>query len=873
LKTLSLKELPFFASKMNAMFSMNTILRQLCFLFLLICLTGFNAVAQKRTMGYPESFEDPLDPFDQNKYETFIRGESIKDKIKNRAWWVVVDRDNVKAYDKPNGNIQTSLKFASAYYVTDEEDDWVELIDATVDKLEIKKVKSRIGWVKKNDLLLWNRGLINPRTKIHLKALLLNKFDDFKDIPCDKKELVKVYTSPTGSNLKDNLNIYKFYFVYKKEGTRYLLGETSQLSIYEPAFLLGWVDKGRVADWNTRIALEPNFTQEGYNERKNNLGYQVVGFGDAPMAEEFGQGKVTQDKGDWHRDPAKAGQEVASSDPKRFPGGFMRFPLLSVGGQTKKSVLPYFKSAVCDNVALKVKCQDGKAVSVKQMTIGKHVSIAKQLESYTRASKYFNVFFVIEGSGAMSGFKENIISAIDEVKSAINSNSEKPVIRFGALVYKDVAELKGNANPQTLFKVTKLTADQQSVKDWIRNTTFSNPNSSGEYPIQNYGLYKAIEAAEFPKFETNIIIVLGQKGDFTKDALMRKQHAGKSYNVPNASIEDLIVKNDINVLAVQCIGGNAETDRAFTSNIQSLILESAKKHYNNLYLKKDLNPEVKQSFAKLNYNPKVPIMDDPDETKDPLLVLENGTLNSCIFRAPGSTGAITQETFVKLLSSQGGTITKVAVEFTNDLDSWNYREIDGQGFNPKLGEVLVELYDDLNLDDSFTEEKYELYKPMYFSRQPQGATNPTFSFVLFWPQRDLTKYNSFLEKLLVDVSNLSTGQKRIKLQEAYCKLLDEFAGGENGKDCTEYTIEEIVELIQGVKGEGIDFNSKCIKDKTLKCLTDTKCTTDDEVEQLIYCFTSSKKVLDKMLKNYENEEFVFSRGGEYFFWIKLTDLF
>jgi hypothetical protein len=833
---------------------------------------------QGRVLGYPEVFVGPLDPFDQNRYETFIKGEGIRDKVKNRAWWVVVDRDSVKAYNKPGpgGIIQTSLKFGSAFYVLKEEEDWVELVDATVDKTEVKRVKSHIGWVQKKDLLLWNEGLLNPRTKIHLKALLLNKFDDFKDIPCDKKELVNVYTSPRGVKQKDNLNIYKFYFVYKKEGTRYLLGETSQLSIYESSFLLGWVDKGRVADWNTRIALEPNFTQEGYNERKSNPSLQVVGFGKATEAEDFGEGKIKQEKGDWRRDPVRVGQEVSPTDPKRFPGGFMRFPLLSVGGQDKSHLLPYFKSAVCDSVMLKVKCQDGKAVSVKPMSIGKHASIAKELESYRRASKYFNVFFVIEGSGAMSGFKNNINAAIDEVKSSINSNSVDPIIRFGALIYKDIGELKAVANTQSLVQLTKLNADQNSIKNWILRATFSNPNSNGEYPVQNYGLYKAIEAAEFPKYETNIIIVLGQKGDFAKDPLMRTQHLGKPYCVPNTKIQELIVKNDINLIAIQCIGGSTETDRAFAGNLRSVILESAKQHYNSIYFKKDLSPEIKESFVKLKYTPQSPTLDDPDETYDLMLALQNGTLKSSIFRAQGVVGAITSETFIKLLSSQGSAITKSAVTFSHTVESWSYGEVERNGFDPKLGATLVELYEKLSLDKNFTDEKYELYKPMYFNRQPQGARNPTFSFVLFWPQRDLLEYYTFLTKLLGEVSNLSNGQKRIKLQEAYCKLLDQFAGGaENGKDCTEYTIEEIVELIQGVKGEGIDFvsNSKCIKDKPLKCITDKNCTSDEEVEQLIYCFSRSKKILSNMLNNYENEEFVFSRGGEYFFWIKLTDIF
>jgi hypothetical protein len=503
------------------------------YITLLFFLFARLSYGQETVLGYPLSFINPLDPFEQNQYEPFIRGESIKKKDEIRAWWVMVDRDNTRAYDQPDGVLTAKLKFGAPYFVVREKADWVELVDALVSQLQIKKVKSNIGWVRKKDLLLWNDGLRSPRNKVELKVILSNPPENMYYFPCDQKEGTSVYTAPKGSSIGAISELHGMYAVYKKEDDRYLIGNVQGLSFYDPTTLIGWVDKRNCLLWNTRVALEPNFTTEAYNERKNNKAFQVAGFEGMLLAEAYCQGRIGAEKAIWIGDPARIGQKVSFSDPKRLPGDFMRFPLLSISDEPQKSLLACYKSAVSEIETLKVECRDG---------------ISKEIQ-------------------------------------------------------------------------------------------------------------------------------------------------------------------------------------------------------------------------------------------------------------------------------------------------------------------------------------LEVTKPVYFCRRPLGAQYPTFSYVTCWSERELLSYNKILEHFVLYSTNASSDGKRDELVSLYCLLLDNYGGGEKDKACREYTTREIVEHILGVVGDGLDFKMSFLKDMPLKCLFDLRCTTDEDVEQQIIGFVNAKKKIERILRNYEKEEFVFKRDGEFYFWIKLSDLF
>lgn len=840
---------------------------------------SFYGQAQK-VLGYPEAYKRPLDPFDDNSYSTFIKQSTTSDKDRKIGWWVMADRDNVPVYQSENGALNGKhLKFGTTCYVVEESDSWVKVVDALVDGIKTIRLREEIGWVKKESMLLWNKSLVNPRTKIHLKALLLNKFDSeaVRKIPCDKQNIVKVYKSPSGDELLEDLNIYRFYFVYKKEGSRVLLGQLSGLSYVDNTILLGWVDKERVADWNTRVALEPNFTQEGYNERKANPKFQISGFANAFDAEEFGRGEGNPEVM-WSRDPVRPGSETAKSDPKRFDGGFMRFPLLNIGGGIKNTILPYFSSAVCDNVGLKVQCVDGKAVKVLNVPIEKQVALNEGVEEFLKASKKFNVVFVVEGTGTMFGFKESLAGSVDAIKEAIysasgNSEAEKPSIQFGAVIYKDVPEVAESRSPSSTLQMLKMTSNTGNIKEFMRRATFSNPKSNGNYPVQNYGIQEAIKLANFKKDETNILIIVGAKGDYSKsDPAMRTLYENKLFSVSTEDLSNSLAKKNVGIIALQVAGGNSSSDKSFVSNMRSIILETARKQYNSLRQRVQKSNSLKETYKAINYNPVSPQMPDPDVTSTPgIFELENGVLPSGLFKS-SSAEMITSATCNNLISGLVIKTTKYVVSNASQISKWTSSGIQEEGWNPGLAEKVADLYDNTGMEN-LQFERYELYKQVYFSRKPSGAQQSSFSYVLFWPESDLRNFYHFLEKIIVEIDGKNSAEKRKMLKEVYCRMLDEFAAEKINKDCTQYTPEEITLLIQGLQGSGIVLEHKCPVNKPIDCILNPRCMSEEEVDVLFRCWVDTKQRLDKLQKDFDAYDFTFSKGGEYFFWIKLTDIF
>ncbi len=828
---------------------------------------------QKNVLGYPRAYTRPLNPYENSSIASFTSANTQKDKDTNNGWWVVVDRDDVKAYSKPNSSstVVATLRFGRALYVTEAENGYAYLIDAIVDRTQVKELKGKIGWVKMENLLLWKESLLNPRTKIHLKALLLNKFSDFGSVPCDKKELVKVYTDPRGQSMKKTVNIYRFYFVYKIEGSRYLLAETPQLGYYDTETrILGWVDKDRIAEWNTRIALEPNFTEAGFNERKGNSDLEITGFKDQFVAEKFSESGAKEDVV-WQRDPVSESKvNLSKSDGKRFRGDYMRFPLLSVGEQKgSQKTLPYYKSAVCDEVLVKVKCLDGKIMQVSKVPLNVAEDAKDFLEKFQAAGENFNIFFMVEASADLKSYKEQIASLPDEIEGIIRGLNNKAKIRYGALTYKDIGE---SNSVESLVKFSELSADKSKFERFIRNADFSNANSNGDYPVQNYAISKTLEVANFPQYHTNLLFVIGKRGDYSHDKVLRKQYATSLANKDIAKLSSAINNSNVNLMAIQCVGGDSEPDKSFARNIRGLMLESARKNFNLKFDTDRIDARAKSAFQKVGFEIKSPEMEDPDESYEPMLKLENGKLKGSVFRVLADGAAISLEDFTQFATNMTQTVAEANLELYRELEKWKYGEIEPtKGYTPIMAEILVDLYKDTDLPDGtdWSEEKFELYNETYFAKKPSKAKQPSFSFVLFWPQADLVAYKSSLDKLVTNMGNGSAADRRRNLKDAYCKLLEEFTGGEHKKDCTEYTVEEIFQIIQGVQAEGVTFS---LSNKTIDCILDERCTTDREVEEMIKRFVRINSDLEELTNGAYNE-FVFNRGGESFFWIKVEDVY
>ncbi|MCX6250520.1 MAG: hypothetical protein NTX61_07195 [Bacteroidetes bacterium] len=185
---------------------------------------------------------------------------SQNDKLKNEPWVVFSDRD-------PD--------FGTMYYVVNEDKNDVNFLWICKAKSHHKLELDDPTTTEKRHkgTLLVNLSADLPKNSmIHRKCVVLNDesiLNKFK-----KKELLEsmiyLYQSPSSKDSVGLLPLYYLYFIYKFENGRYLLGRNFQIpDVSFKNQILGWVDKERVYEYDSRICFEPNYDIKATKERRS----------------------------------------------------------------------------------------------------------------------------------------------------------------------------------------------------------------------------------------------------------------------------------------------------------------------------------------------------------------------------------------------------------------------------------------------------------------------------------------------------------------------------------------------------------------------------------------------------------------------------
>ncbi|MGB0423679.1 MAG: type VI secretion system protein TssR domain-containing protein, partial [Flavobacteriales bacterium] len=407
---------------------------------------GSNICAQTKILGKPESFQTPLDYFvvdDDNASVVQELYHNTRSKLKDQPWIVYSDRNSNPVFETSKGlNKIGEIQFGQEpYFVGDEKEDWVLLLTGTyIGKLKLKDPKE-IGWVEKSKILLWNSTLHDKATLIHKKVYLLNRADNLEAVINKKKNLkeliVNFYEDPYAQKIRSERTIYDRYFILKKENDMFLLCEDNTLSeLYFKKNLLGWVDKRELEEWNTRVCLEPNFTEAAYNERKENQELRCRAY-----ATPFDVEKLIKTKSAnalWDNDPILFdASEMSRTNPMRSPGNTLRFPLFKTQEVDGNRM---FKSGTVGRVML-VNNSNGKLMVVPDKSIPENDfgQIERGASDHRNRMENVNIFFTIEGTESTYGAK----AQIKETIASLENNPELLKIKnkkFGVLIYRDASE-------------------------------------------------------------------------------------------------------------------------------------------------------------------------------------------------------------------------------------------------------------------------------------------------------------------------------------------------------------------------------------------------------------------------------------------------
>jgi len=378
-------------------------------ILLMLPTVGFS---QKKVLGKPMNYNRPIDFFDNPAdYQTYLLKTSPKSK--DNAWLVFSDRAENPVYSKPGGKVlfDKKINFRDYFFVVDEKDEWIKIIKARVNGLKIQKdSKEEVGWVRKENMLVWNSSVSGRVSRIHKKVLLLNRADQIDKILLrPEKEMVKIYSDPEKTNEEAPRRIFEYFFLLKEQNNMFLLAEESNVNPYAPEKIVGWVDVRDSDVWNTRICLEPNFKAQAAKERYGNPQKIIRAYDKNTNARKSVDGVSKEDGVFWKNDPVILNRdEKSKSDSNRFLGSVIRFPMISMSGNQGKEV---YKSGIVGTVKLKSK--DGNIIrEVKETKLAKLEKRQKILES--KASK-INIFYVIEGTDYTYQFKDAIVNTMSEI--------------------------------------------------------------------------------------------------------------------------------------------------------------------------------------------------------------------------------------------------------------------------------------------------------------------------------------------------------------------------------------------------------------------------------------------------------------------------
>lgn len=822
-------------------------------ILLLLCLISVTSEAQKRVLGRPIAFENPT----LNVQANDLR-KVTKEKESDIPWIVICDRtEETQIYSKPNYQSEevAKVKFRDWFYVTGEDGDWIRIATAKLKSgTKINGKANNLGWIEKKNLLLWTTGLVDPITKIHSKAFLLNRASEIeKIIKQQRKEIVKIFSGPSTGETIGEKTIYEFYYVLKKEKDRYLLSKEVRLS---PNYnlesnLVGWVRFDRVAEWNTRICLEPNFVEEAFNERKQNDNYQLIGFSEETSASNYSKNeKLGVEKIIWKNDPVKIDQEkLATLDPRRFLGQVVRFPLL-------KNTKEYFRSGVIGDIYINEALE-----SIDELNYSGIVSRIKESEN---SRSNFNIFFLIEGTPSMRSYKYSIIETIDKLKASLY---DIPNVKFGAGVYRD-----GLEEEKRVFEIQELTSDDSKVKTFLQNSQFSRWQDNDNYTAMYNGLDRALVEAGFNLNHTNIIYILGNYGDYSS-YILRKRQADKVNDptlVDIRSVIEKLSKLNIHLVSIQGKRNDGKRSETFIDQNKYLLLEAAKDQYNTYKGVVDYVPDIT-----LLGEENIQLI---ESVEDNMVRLNGGSVKGYSYY-PTEGGTLSTSVLNGSIEKSSSEIRQFVIDFWKEMnkvieDGASFDAFSAGALAPAAASEIVKLLK--SNKQSWEEEdlkklaknKYQLYKEVFFPKMINGATYPPHSFVLFMPEDDLEQYLNQIESISYSFHAKGTNELRQEIFNMFIDLLKYYTGNENVKELRKKSTEDVRRLMQGISDEGLDLSQA--QDFVILDVMNTKRMNDEKLRKFAERIIENAGKLKRIINKGKSYEFSYNPGGgNTYFWIPI----
>ena len=357
------------------------------------------------------------------------------------------------------------------------------------------------GWIPMDNLLLWDHVLCG-NTGEPMKFLLSNVVQ----ISTSSDNLGKLFTHPTQPRNFVPLpsSSKSIFFLLKQEGFMLLLAEEKEIGD-TPESIYGWVDMNTMLYWPSRLALEPTWEVQNV-EAFAETGITSDLFPDAERTPSSKLGSIPFEK-----------REMASYQTEfyRNMGSQWRFPLLEV---------PQFGYSVA---AMDI---TSPYLDRNRQARGKNDEdeLGADLDNV-------NIVFVLDGSRAYEQYYPLISDNFKQLRSVL---SDYPT-RVGIQFYRDVR----NEDFATEYMNMMDTRNRDLASFLSSGGTYGYRENSSNPALLN-GITDALDKADFAPSETNVLIIIGGKGDASDSGAPLPKQLGDRLDGTNVSLYTIQLQNN-----------------------------------------------------------------------------------------------------------------------------------------------------------------------------------------------------------------------------------------------------------------------------------------------------------------------------------------
>lgn len=657
--------------------------------------------------------------------EKISEGRNVLDE----EWTVFADREGVQYYkDKKLTKVIGPVGQMGVKLIVHKE---------TNESFEVFRDGKELGWVRKSELIVWNRPLVKAGTAVDVKAFIVNRMDkqliaEIGENP-EVKDIYQVYGSPFSKSVLNKNSIYQIMFAYKYDASseRYLLSGSSRLT--DSGQVLGWVKKHKIKIWDTSIALEPNWDENSMAERRVDEFLQAQVFSSYEMALKHRRGEDVKNL--LSMDPAaQHGEEFENLIFNgRYSGDVPRFPFFNQFKDGRGG-----KDGIIECGAIGKMNVANLGNTVRGTNDNRYARLRMKLQKREEGQYATNVIFLLDGTRGMNHHaKETIPQAVDAIKAQLASDPDRAnKLKFGLLVYGD-GECASPGSELILNKIP-LTDDFKLFMDKARATEADVRDPGSYYPAMRFGLKVAAEGLGFKEFENNIIIHIGRSADVGSDLF--SSECNGAMMVDDEDLFGALFNFRPAIISVQTSWRSDEDAfYDFEENNLELMIETAKYINESEHEKHDLvkagvsidvEPKEMTGFTEVTNSPALMRVYVPNRKLD-ISKIEKEELQTIISTAFKACLDRSEEELrmVRMLFHDNGTMGRVISDYSSLISSPIFQDIPKEAMK-LLGSERVHFFSNAN-----TYLKHE------------NANYPTYRYVLFLKSSNVEALRRFFSSI------------------------------------------------------------------------------------------------------------------------------